>query len=352
MSSCIRFRAPRRATLSDTPRLPLPTLPTPILLLLSGRKQGTVYTLPLSARPVRAKAQPEQASYTSNLLRCTGPDSGSNTAPVNPLLLKIISLEFLFRARCTTLRNQASSIGSQEIESLLSHLSLHRSPCCPSFLSHSLIHPPRSLGPCIGTPVDMRHQAELSLRRLLLTVSTFVLLTSGAAISAVRFLPEDPLHLRRSFTVYLVSFVAGSVIGISGAIKRNATLITLYAIHLLLDSILFFIPRILIIRFSFSLPSLICSNSDYPAFETEPVTSTSSAFSKTTHKIESSIKQLSSPAWSEGSCRVWLCGLETGFIVLLLTLMVLQAILGVKLYGYAAWLNRRKRTERMEKDLC
>ena len=48
----------------------------------------------------------------------------------------------------------------------------------------------------------------------------------------------------------------------------------------------------------------------------------------------------------------WLWGLEAAFVSLLLVLMVLQATLGVKLYGYAAWLARRKRTERIERELC
>jgi hypothetical protein len=71
----------------------------------------------------------------------------------------------------------------------------------------------------LDTPPEMRHQAELGLRRLLLTVSTFVFLAALVAIYALRFLPEDPLHLRKSLSVYLVFFLIVSLIGLSGAVK-------------------------------------------------------------------------------------------------------------------------------------
>jgi hypothetical protein len=100
------------------------------------------------------------------------------------------------------------------------------------------------------------------------------------------------------------------------------------------------------------MPALICSNSNYPDATTSNVTLQQSSISKAAHKVEDSLKQLSSPAWSEGSCRVWMWGLEVTFVSLLFILMGLQATLGVKLYGYAAWLARRKTTERIERELC
>jgi len=198
----------------------------------------------------------------------------------------------------------------------------------------------------------MRHQAELGMRRLLLTVSTFVFLAALVAIYALRFLPEDPLHLRKSLSVYLVFFLIVSLIGLSGAVKRNATLVTLFATHLLLDAVLFFIPRLLLLRFSFSLPSLICSNSKYPEDYSPDISESTSAFRTATSSWENSIRELSSPAWSEESCRVWMWGFEVGFVSLLLILMGTQALLGVKLFGYAAWLGRKKKIERMERELC
>src|ERR1700759_1665651 len=65
----------------------------------------------------------------------------------------------------------------------------------------------------------MRQEAELSLRRLLLTVSTFVLLASLIAIYALQWVPQEPLHLRTTLTVYVAFFWAMSFIGLIAAIK-------------------------------------------------------------------------------------------------------------------------------------
>lgn len=65
----------------------------------------------------------------------------------------------------------------------------------------------------------MRQEAELGLRRLLLTVSTFVLLASLIAIYALQWVPQEPLHLRTTLTVYVAFFWAMSFIGLIAAIK-------------------------------------------------------------------------------------------------------------------------------------
>ena len=65
----------------------------------------------------------------------------------------------------------------------------------------------------------MREEAELGLRRLLLTVSTFLFLASLLAIYTLQYLPEVSVHLKSSFTVYLVFFSVVSVAGFVAAIK-------------------------------------------------------------------------------------------------------------------------------------
>jgi hypothetical protein len=68
----------------------------------------------------------------------------------------------------------------------------------------------------------MRKAAELGLRRLLLTVSTFVLLACLIAIYALQFVPQDPVHLRTSLTVYVALFLGMSLIGLVAAIKVSS----------------------------------------------------------------------------------------------------------------------------------
>ncbi len=117
-------------------------------------------------------------------------------------------------------------------------------------------------------------------------------------------------------------------------------MITVFATHLLVDSVVLLIPRVLFIRFSFSLPSMICSNSQYP----DEVPSASSVMTKV-----DSLYQLSSPAWSEDSCRIWMWGLEGAFVAGVLVHVAAQTLFGLRLLAYASWLGRQRR---LEKALC
>jgi len=196
----------------------------------------------------------------------------------------------------------------------------------------------------------MRQEAELGLRRLLLTVSTFAFFACSIAIYVVQYIPQDPLHLRMTLTVYVAFFLAMSLTGLIAAIKRNATLITIFAIHILLDCVLLLIPRILFIRFSTSLPSMICSNSKYPDIVEEI---NGLADDSRVTQIENQLRQFSSPAWSQGSCMVWMWGLEVALVALMILHMGAQALLGVRLLGYANYLGRQKRLERVVvQELC
>ncbi|KAF2675154.1 hypothetical protein BT63DRAFT_450136 [Microthyrium microscopicum] len=192
----------------------------------------------------------------------------------------------------------------------------------------------------------MLRESEISIRRLLLTVSTFVSLFSLVAIYALRYLPEDPLHIRASLTAYVIFFLLVSVLGFVGAIKRSAPLITVFAAHLLLDSIIFFIPRILLVRYSFSLPQLICSNGKFP----DPLGDHPETSAAIQHKLQDKLKTLSSPAWSEGSCLVWMWSLEVVLLCLMTLHFATQTLLCVRLFGYAKWLGRKGRLERFERE--
>lgn len=86
---------------------------------------------------------------------------------------------------------------------------------------------------------------------------------------------------------------------------------------------------------------MICTNSNYPL--SSP--SMTEGSPQSTHKLANRIKQLSSPAVSEGSCRVWLWGVETVLVCMLLAHMAAQVILCARLFGYASWLGRMQRLE-------
>lgn len=184
----------------------------------------------------------------------------------------------------------------------------------------------------------MRYEAELGIRRLVLTASTFVFLIGLPIIYGLQFLSPEHAQLRSTLTAYFIFLLVVSFLGIVAGVTRNATLITVLAAHLLVDSIVLLIPRVLFIRFSLSLPSMICSNSQYPD-ETPSSLITN----------VDSLYQLSDPAWSEDSCRVWMWGLEGAFVAGVLFHVVAQTFFGLRLLAYASWLGRQKR---LEKALC
>ena len=69
--------------------------------------------------------------------------------------------------------------------------------------------------------------------------------------------------------------------------------------------------------------------------------------------IEVQLMQFSSPAWSQGSCMVWMWGLEFALLSIMVAQMGAQALLGIRLIGYANWLGRQKRLELVvEREMC
>jgi hypothetical protein len=95
---------------------------------------------------------------------------------------------------------------------------------------------------------------------------------------------------------------------------------------------------------------MICSNSKYP--ENNKVAEELPTGSRVTH-IENQLKQFSSPARSQGSCMIWMWGLELALLSLMVAHMAAQALLGVRLLGYATWLGRQRRLEQaVVREVC
>jgi hypothetical protein len=95
---------------------------------------------------------------------------------------------------------------------------------------------------------------------------------------------------------------------------------------------------------------MICSNSKYPDTLTDQ---TAASEGSRVAQLENQLKQLSSPAWSQGSCMVWMWSLELALFSLMIAQMGAQALLGIRLLGYANWLGRQKRLELVvEREMC
>lgn len=65
----------------------------------------------------------------------------------------------------------------------------------------------------------MHREAELGIRRLILTVYTFVFLLSLLGITFAGYLPHDAMQLRTSFSIYSIIFLLMSATALVGAVR-------------------------------------------------------------------------------------------------------------------------------------
>lgn len=192
----------------------------------------------------------------------------------------------------------------------------------------------------------MRAKEELFMRRLSLTLTTIVLLVSVATIYGLQWLPSEPLHLRRNFTLYSVFVLIVSGAGFVGAVKRNGNLLNLFASHLLLDSILYLIPRILIINFSISLPSVLCAAAP-------PSTRNDDAYRVYANP------RLAAHFLESDRCRTLTWALEACVVSGMVLVFGLQVWLALKIRRYAQYLEKMEiqaeragQMRQREKEMC
>jgi len=197
------------------------------------------------------------------------------------------------------------------------------------------------------------------MRRLTLTLTTLVLLVTILSTWAVQFLPDEPLHLRRNLTLYAAFVMIVSFLGLLGGIQRNATLINLFASHLLLDALLYFIPRLILLNISFKLPSVMCSASaPSPDPPLEDLRDAAAYGVRTDTFADRAWGRVYKPQWIAGdSCFVRTWGLELFFLCVVAAMMGVQVWLALRVRRYAVWLERQEREkERLdkfkEKEIC
>jgi len=194
------------------------------------------------------------------------------------------------------------------------------------------------------------------MRRLTLTLATLVLLGTILSTWAVQYLPDEPLHLRRNLTLYFAFvFVVGGL-GLLGGIQRNATLINLFASHLLLDAVLYFIPRVLLLNISFQLPSALCTTS--PPIPHKDIRDDTAYRVRNDTFADRAWSTVSKTQWivSE-SCSTWTWGIELLFLIALMVVMGGQVWLALRVRRYALWLDRQEKQQvrlakLLEKEVC
>ncbi|KAE9963425.1 hypothetical protein EG328_011415 [Venturia inaequalis] len=202
----------------------------------------------------------------------------------------------------------------------------------------------------------MRPVNELPMRRLTLTLATLVLLLTILSTCALQYLPDEPLHLRRNLTLYAAFVFVVSGLGLVGGIQRNATLINLFASHLLLDAILYFIPRVLLLNISFQLPSALCTTS--PPVPQQSIRHDAAYDTQNDTVADRAWNTVSKTQWIVGeSCSTWTWGIELLFLILMMVVMGSQVLLALRVRRYALWLDRQEKQQArlaklLEKEVC
>ncbi|QDS75086.1 hypothetical protein FKW77_006932 [Venturia effusa] len=190
----------------------------------------------------------------------------------------------------------------------------------------------------------MRPINELPMRRLTLSLATLVLLMTILSTWAIQYLPDEPLHLRRNLTFYAAFVLVVSGLGLLGGIQRNATLINLFASHLLLDAVLYFIPRVLLLNTSFQLPSAVCTTAA-PAAHIDIRDDIVYRVGKDTF-ADRAWATVSKSQWITGeSCSSWTWGIELVFLVAMMVVMSGQVWLALRVRRYALWLDRQEKQQ-------
>lgn len=138
--------------------------------------------------------------------------------------------------------------------------------------------------------------------------------------------------------------------------QRNATLINLFASHLLLDAILYFIPRVLLLNISFQLPSALCTTS--PPIPHKDIRDDAAYRVRNDTFADRAWSTVSKTQWIVGeSCSTWTWGIELLFLIAMMVVMGGQVWLALRVRRYALWLDRQEKQQvrlakLLEKEAC
>ncbi|KAI9812729.1 MAG: hypothetical protein M1827_004485 [Pycnora praestabilis] len=106
--------------------------------------------------------------------------------------------------------------------------------------------------------------------------------------------PDDPYHLALNFSTYSHFASILSLLGFIGALREHAFSVAIFAIYLIIDTILCSIPRFLIMTLFSGLREDVCSPDYILAFQSaQPPSPTA---------YEQNLGPLTEPGWSHEKC--------------------------------------------------
>ncbi|KAK7519187.1 uncharacterized protein IWZ02DRAFT_489978 [Phyllosticta citriasiana] len=177
-------------------------------------------------------------------------------------------------------------------------------------------------------PVDN----NASERHLTIAFSAFMLYFNATLlVCVVYFSSQLPFGISGSFIAYFFVASALCLLGLVGSVKRFEPFVSIFANHVLLDAILLTIPRVAFLAFLSTLPTSICSASDFPNFFLPPTSPTLPCAD--TARIHAYAGSYGGAATSQG--HFWSENRDQCFVVVN-TLMGVAACLAV-MTGVAQW---------------
>lgn len=160
-------------------------------------------------------------------------------------------------------------------------------------------------------------------------------------VATCTFLPDDPLYIGRSISLYAAAGSVLSLLGLIGILTKRPTLIHPLAHFLLLDTLVSALTRLLILEFfldSFSEPGL-CSSTEFSSL---PLWSPQN-FS---HDIVTSVRWQKESLWNftqgEKRCRVAEDAVQVVLVGLLVCLTAAQGSLAMAMRRFGKEIERER----------
>ncbi|KAK8214211.1 hypothetical protein IWZ01DRAFT_232065 [Phyllosticta capitalensis] len=129
--------------------------------------------------------------------------------------------------------------------------------------------------PAALSAVDHHACRQQCWRTLTIAFSAFMLYFNATLLACVVYFSSQlPFGISGSFIAYFAVASALCLLGLVGSLKRFEPFVSIFANHVLLDAVLLTIPRVAFLAFLSTLPTSICSASDFPNLFLPPTSPT------------------------------------------------------------------------------
>ncbi|KAF2836848.1 hypothetical protein M501DRAFT_987111 [Patellaria atrata CBS 101060] len=191
-------------------------------------------------------------------------------------------------------------------------------------------------------------------RRLTICVSVIAFIVNAVSAYLTQYLPNE-WRTGYSFRLYSGFACGACILGLWGALKASSTPTTIFANHLLLDSLLSTLPRLALLLLTLSLPSSLCVSAPSSPSSAQLPLSPKIARHQA-HSIDLSTPSADEDAlidawladhWTPQTCSLILWTLYAFFGMVVIGVTGAQWWAALRVREFAGVLGRRERRENM-----